>query len=149
MPISSGVARCSTAILTVGVHTIAADYDGGAGHNPSTGTSSQTVSKAATTTTITQHLPNPSVRGQAVTVGLTVTVTSPGSGTPTGTITVTDGVANCVATLPIQTCKITLTSVGTKTLTATYSGDGHLTGSSASVAHAVQNGVFLPLVARH
>jgi hypothetical protein len=70
-----------------------------------------------------------------VTVNYTVVS---GSGTPTGNVTVTDGVSSCIGTVATGNCKITLTTLGNRTLTATYAGDGNFTGStSPGVAHKV------------
>jgi hypothetical protein len=88
---------------------------------------------------ITNDTPDPSVIGQNYAVTASVSVTSPGSGTPTGSITVTDGTNNCTITLPATSCNLPSTSVGPKTLTATYSGDSNYNGSgpSAGVTHTV------------
>jgi CSLREA domain-containing protein len=97
-----------------------------------------TVGQAATTTTITSDNPDPSVRGQTVTVTFTVTVNPPGGGTPTGNVTVSDGVNSCVGTVAAGSCNVALTTVGARTLTATYAGDANFAGSvSAGVPHQV------------
>src|SRR5439155_2886695 len=75
---------------------------------------------ASTTTTIIGHTPNPSVVGQGIAV--TFSVTSSG-GTPTGNVTVSDGAATCSGTVAAGSCTLTATSVGAKTVTATYAGD--------------------------
>jgi hypothetical protein len=97
------------------------------------------VTAAATTTAITSDLPDPSVTGQAVTVVYGVTVTAPGSGTPTGSVTVSDGGgATCVAPVAAGGCALTLTAAGSRTVTATYAGDGNFQGStSPGVGHTV------------
>ncbi len=74
--------------------------------------------------------------GQAVNV--TVTVTGSAS-TPTGTVDITGADTNCQITLAAGTgnCNVNFTSVGAKTLTATYIGDpSHIT-SSDTEAHTV------------
>ncbi|MCU1496891.1 MAG: hypothetical protein JWM47_844, partial [Acidimicrobiales bacterium] len=97
-----------------------------------------TVVKADTTTTITSDDPDASVPGQAVAVGYGVSVVSPGSGTPTGEVTVTDGVDTCTGTVEAGTCSLTLTTPGTRTLTATYAGaDGYTTSNSPGTPHTV------------
>src|SRR5207237_2218566 len=56
----------------------------------SSGTLSQVVNKADTTTALSSSA-NPSVVGQAVTFTASVTVTAPGTGTPSGAVTFQDG----------------------------------------------------------
>jgi hypothetical protein len=81
-------------------------------------------------------------------VTATVAVTAPGAGTPTGTITVrSDNPVTdlCAITLPATSCNITLTTTGTKTLTATYEGDANFsTRTSAGVSHQVNSGGSTP-----
>lgn len=90
------------------------------------------------TSTTLASSPNPSTVGQTVT--LTATVNSSGA---TGSVTFYDGanslgtisLSGGVASLPVSTL-----SVGTHTLTATYSGDGTYAGSSSSpVSQVVQS----------
>ena len=93
--------------------------------------------RPVTTTTITQDNPDPSVVNQTVTVNFTVTAVV---GTPTGNVTVTDSVsaASCTATVAVGTCNLTLTTLGTRTLTATYAGNINFASStSAGVPHTV------------
>src|SRR6185503_19244191 len=60
------------------------------------------------------------------------------SGTPGGTVTVSDGTSNCTATLPATSCQLTSTTVGAKSLSATYNGDTNFNAStSPSAAHQV------------
>lgn len=94
---------------------------------------------ADTTTTITADTPDPSIVGEAYTVSYTVAVQALGSGTPTGNVTVSDGAgATCVGTVAAEQCALASTTVGAKTLTATYAGDGLFNGSaSAGVSHQV------------
>lgn len=77
---------------------------------------------APTTTSITSHGPDPSLVGQTVTVGYAVSVDSPRAGTPAGDVTVTDGVDSCTGTVAAGSCSLTLTTLGERTLIATYSG---------------------------
>ena len=61
-----------------------------------------------------------------------------GAGTPTGSVTVSDGVDSCTGTVAAGTCSIALTTVGARTLTATYAGDANFSSStSAGEPHAV------------
>ena len=71
-----------------------------------------------------------------------MTPTSSNSLTPTGTVTVTasPGGTNCTATLPATSCSLTFSSVGTRTIAASYSGDANFAGStSSSVSLSVRN----------
>lgn len=106
-------------------------------------------SKSDTTTTITLDNPDPSEFGQSVTVNFSVT--SAASDAPPGDVTVSDGVNSCNATLAAGTgtCNITLTTVGARTLTATYAGNAYYNGSVGTASHTVNNvRLFLPLIMR-
>src|SRR5205823_5641278 len=70
---ATGKASFTTATLGAGSHTITATYNGVTNYSASSGTVTQTVSAADTTTAVTSSV-NPSTFGQAVT--LTATVTS-------------------------------------------------------------------------
>jgi hypothetical protein len=88
------------------------------------------------TTSITSDTPDPSLVGQAVAVSVSVS----GSGaTPTGTVAITGADTNCTITLSggAGSCNVVFNSLGTKTITATYSGDSAYTGSTASTTHTV------------
>lgn len=103
----------------------------------------QINNKMNTTTMILSDDPNPSAQGAAVTVTYAVTATS---GMPTGTVTVSDGISSCSGTVASGSCAITLTSAGTRTLTATYSGDSSFNDSAASVSHVVFGPQYFPFI---
>jgi hypothetical protein len=97
-----------------------------------------TVLKGNTTTTITSSTPNPSAPGQAVLVKFTVT----GNGSPTGTVTVSASTGEaCPATTlsaGAGSCSLTFVTDGSRTLTASYSGDLNFNSStSAGVTQSV------------
>ena len=144
--------NCSLTPLVVGAGTLTATYSGDGNFNGSSGSAADKV-KAGTTITIISISPNPVGVGQPTTVTFSVAVVAPGTGTPTGTVTVSDGAgASCVATLPATSCSLISTAIGSHTLTATYSGDANLGGSSgiSSIQETVTYGFlgFLsPLVA--
>jgi len=130
---------CTLISTTAGAKTLTATFQGNATYAVSTSPgASHAVNAAGTTTTITSDTPDPSTVGQAYTVSFTVAVTSPGVGTPTGNVTVSDGTDSCIGTVAAGSCSLTSTTAGTKTLTATYAGDGNFGGSlSAGVSHTV------------
>jgi hypothetical protein len=95
------------------------------------------VAGIPTTTTITSDLPDPSGAGQVVTVTFAV---SAAGGTPGGSVTVTDGQASCTGSLDggAGHCALTLSTVGTRTLTASYPGQNSFAPSSGTESHEVQ-----------
>jgi hypothetical protein len=142
VPLASGQANCPASGLSVGAHAVSATYSGDTSNHSSIGSLSQQVNRADTTTTVTQHIPAPSVVGESVSVGFSVAAKAPGSGTPTGSVTVSNGFASCTATVAAGSCSLPFEdNFGTKTLVATYVGDTKFTGSqSAGVSHTVNLG---------
>ncbi len=138
---ATGTATFTTGALPVGTHSLTAVYSGDANFSTSTSpVDIQTVNKAATTTTLSSF-PNPSTSGQTVVLTAQVTATPPGAGTPTGTVTFRDG-ATVLGTGTLDgSGKAMLSvpglSVGTHSLTATYSGDANFNGSSGSLSQTV------------
>jgi hypothetical protein len=127
---------CSISSTTTGTKSLTASYVGDANFAGSlSGTVSHLVNPAGTTTTITGRIPTASVVGQAVAVSYTVTSTG---GTPSGNVTVTDGTVSCSATVAAGTCTLSPTSAGSKTFSASYTGDGNFSAStSTGVTHVV------------
>ncbi len=127
---SPEVATLTTSMLTVtgSPHTITAVYAADTNFSGSTSAGlSQTVTQAPTTTTVTSSL-GTSVFGQSVTFTATVVATPAGADTPTGTVTwYVDGGQQ--GTGPTYTPSAF--SVGTYTITAVYSGDTNLSGSTS------------------
>ncbi|HET8666755.1 MAG TPA: choice-of-anchor D domain-containing protein, partial [Terriglobales bacterium] len=92
-----------------------------------------TINQATTTTTITSNVPNPSIRGQIVTINFKVAPQF--SGTPTGTVRVDASTGeSCAATLPTASCNLIFSTAGSRTLTATYSGDSNFLPSISPAA---------------
>ncbi|HEV8122979.1 MAG TPA: Ig-like domain repeat protein [Gemmatimonadales bacterium] len=133
--------QCSIAFSSAGARTLVATYSGDANFGGSTSAGfGQQVNTAATTTAITADSPDPSTQGQAYTVDYTVSVTAPGAGTPTGSVIVSDGLDTCSGTVAAGSCSLTSSTTGTKSLVATYQGDGDFTGSaSPGVSHTVNS----------
>jgi uncharacterized cupin superfamily protein len=136
---------CMLTFTSAGPRNLTATYTGNTNFYGSVSAiAPYTVNKADTTTKINSALPDPSLIGQSVTVNYSVTVNGPGSGTPTGNVTVTDGTVSCTASVAAGSCLLTFSSVGSKTLTATYAGDTNFNMSTSSgVPHSVQYNVCL------
>jgi hypothetical protein len=133
--LSSGAGSCSLVSAAAGSGTVTGTYGGDSNFNNSSGTTTQTVNPASTATAITSVSPNPVTIGQSVAVNFAVAVVAPGAGTPAGNVTVTDGTgASCVGPLNsgAGSCLLTPTSVGTKTLVASFaSANGNYTASAS------------------
>ncbi|BDM74734.1 hypothetical protein HEK616_82210 (plasmid) [Streptomyces nigrescens] len=118
-------------------HTLTGTYNGDTNYTTSHGTDTQTVGKAATTTSLASA-PDPGVVGQLVTLTATVAPVAPGTGTPTGTVTFTfgDGTGPATATLSGGVATVThtwTTRTGSPfTVTATYNGDTNYTASTGT-----------------
>ena len=92
---------------------------------------------APTTTTITADAPDPSDVGQPVLVSFSVTASA---GTPTGSVKVTasGGGETCTGSVAEGGCTLTLTSAGSRTLTASYAGENGFAGSTDDEEHTVR-----------
>ena len=94
-----------------------------------------------TTIVIERNSPNPSVVGFPVVIKAVVTIDGTGGAVPaTGFIEVSDGVDQCSAYSIALACRWTPTTVGTRTLVATYrdnSGAVFASSTSAGVSHTV------------
>lgn len=128
--------KCSLTPSTVGSpKTINVTYLGTSDYSTSNSSTSHTVNQAATTTTITSASPNPVVVGQSVTFNYTVAANAPSNGTIPGgeNVTVSDGAGDsCTATVTTGHCAITFPTPGSKTLTATYTGDTNFSTSTST-----------------
>jgi hypothetical protein len=96
--------------------------------------------KNDTTTTITSDTPDPSIPNQVVPINYTVVSNVAGAPAVTGNVTITVNDASgdtCTGSVAAGTCNLTLTTLGSKTLTATYSSDANFNGSSDTEAHDV------------
>ncbi len=136
---ASGQTTFTTSTLTAGSHTITATYNGTAAFQTSSGSVTQVVQRAATTTALTSS-PNPSTAGQVVT--FTATVISGGSPVTTGTVAFSEG-ATPLATVALDssglgTLSTSALAAGSHTITATYSGAAGFQPSSGSVTQLVQ-----------
>jgi hypothetical protein len=122
--------------LSVGAHTISAVYSGDSSFTATTGTLTQTVNNAPTSTLVGTSV-NPSNYGQSVTFTATVSTNAPGSGTPTGTVTFKDG-ASTLGTGTLNgagqaTYSTSLLSGGSHSISAVYSGSATHATSTGSL----------------
>lgn len=134
--------QCSLSFGSSGARTLAASYAGDVNNSASvSGVTSLTVSSAATALTIVSASPDPSIISDAVLVSISLTVNAPGSGTPSGNIAITAAdSAGCSITLPAISCSLTFAHPGSKSISASYSGDGNFVAStSPAKSHTVSN----------
>ncbi|MDD5743063.1 MAG: DUF2341 domain-containing protein, partial [Candidatus Peribacteraceae bacterium] len=127
--VTAGVATYSVSTLPVTTHSVTAQYGGDGTYMTSTSDAvAQTVTQAASTTTLTSSL-NPSTYGSGVTLTATV---SPS--TATGTITFKDGSVTLDAvTLAQGSASYTTSSLwlGSHTITAEYGGNVNVAGGTS------------------
>jgi hypothetical protein len=130
--LSAGVAMVTTSALTVGPHSITANYAGDANFAGSlSGMFNQTVNLTGSSTALASSA-NPSVFGQAVM--FTATVTGSG-GPPTGMVTFLDGAATLgTATLSAGVATFSTSTLvpGTHSITAMYGGDVNFGASTST-----------------
>jgi cyclophilin family peptidyl-prolyl cis-trans isomerase len=141
---SSGVATFSwtntpnstVTVITVGSHTITANYSGDANFSTSSGNApALTVTPAGTTVTVASPTANPTA-GKPLTLTATVTATAPGAGHPAGTVTFMEGTTT-LGTAPVNdqgvaTLMTPGLAAGSHTITANYPGDPKTTSSSGN-----------------
>ncbi|HEY6469917.1 MAG TPA: Ig-like domain-containing protein [Candidatus Dormibacteraeota bacterium] len=142
-----GVGTCVITETSAGMHTIAATYSGDDNFAASTGSRTQSVDAALTSTVLTAVPTTGVVGGENVTFTATVNVTAPGTGTPAGLVTFADGsTALGSATLVAggggdQATYTTAFAAGAHSITATWAGDADFNNStSAPVGFAVALG---------
>lgn len=138
------VADFQTSSLTLGTHTITAEYQGDAAFqgSPMSAAVTQMVTQAATRTVVSSSA-NPSVIRQPVT--FTAHVSAWGSPVTAGSVTFDDGVTPLGAASLDSSGSATLTvsalAVGTHTITAAYGGStDYLPGTSTGLAQVVNRG---------
>jgi autotransporter adhesin len=137
--LSGGVATLAISNFGVGTFTITAVYNGSTDYLTSTSNAvSQTVKKAATSTTVSSSL-NPAAAGAKVT--FTAKVTPATGPTPTGSVSFKDGTATiAVETLSASgsaTFSTTTLAAGTHSITAEYDGSTLNLASTSTVLSQV------------
>ncbi len=139
VPVASGTAALSTSVLTQGLHSLTAHYDGATGLSPSTSNIvSESIGKPATTVGLVSSQ-NPSALSQSVTFTATVSALS---GTPTGSVAFADG-ASPLATVALSGGVAAFTTSalagGAHTINAAYAGNATYAGSTNSLVQTVSN----------
>jgi hypothetical protein len=137
--LSNGQAVLVTKALRTGSHAITAVYLGGSATGSTSAALTQTVKKAATAITLASSL-NPSTHGHSVT--FTATVTTASLGALSGTVTFKNGTATLgTAGVNTSTHKATFATsgltVGTRLITAVYSGNTNLNGSTSAALNQI------------
>jgi hypothetical protein len=137
---SGGSANDTTTALSVGSHSITADYSGDAAWEAkNSAVLTQTVDKAVPSITLTSSASAVMLENS---ITLTATVASP-SGVPSGTVTFLDGTTPIGSTaLTAGQASITVSSLaaGTHSITAVYSGNADFASvTSAAVSEQVED----------
>jgi hypothetical protein len=133
--LKAGTASISTSDLSLGSHSITAEYNGD-GVDYLASTSSPSVELVGGTTVALATSISPSAFGQSVTFTATVTAAAPGSGVPAGSVTFMDG------TTPLGTSAVGITGIasisttkltgGIHAITAMYSGNPVFAASTSN-----------------
>lgn len=113
----------------------ATDVDGTSPFSP---TFTATLQQAPSTTSVSANPASVGVN-TPTTISVTVAAQNAADGSPTGTVNVSDGSASCTATLSqgSGSCALTPTSMGSKTVTASYQGDTSFTTSTGNTTLTV------------
>lgn len=128
----------SNAALSVGNHSVSADYSGSSDFTATNGTLSggQKVNALGSSVTVTASM-NPSVAGAAVIFTAAVGPVAPAPGTPTGAVQFTVDGANAgspvALTGGIASFSTNSLAVGSHTIGAAYSGDATFGGATGSL----------------
>ena len=142
---TSGSATCTDTYDSAAgsSHAVHVAYSGDVDYVEASADLSQSVNRAPSTTS-TAVAPPSTVHGQPVTITVTVAAAAPGAGTPTGTVSITDTSTSPAAVLGTPslsggTASITVSSlsVGTHSISTTYSGDASFNASSTPAPSSV------------
>jgi hypothetical protein len=121
-----GTATWTSLSLAPGNYPITAQYNGDADDAVSS-SGPTTVAIAKDLTQVSVTTPSPTSIAGTVTLTAAVTAVLPGQGTPTGSVTFYDGATALGSAQPLiqgsVTYTATISSAGTQTITANYSGD--------------------------
>ncbi len=138
--VSNNLAQISVPMLTLGSHTLTAQYSGDTKFAGSTSAPViETVNPSVTVTTVSPNI-NPSTLSQ--TVVFTAVVVPSAGGAVTGAVTFLDGATSLgTATVSSNIAQLSLSSlsVGSHSITAKYSGDGNFTASTSGAVTQTVN----------
>ncbi len=128
---------CSITFASAGPRNLTANFSASATHSASASAiepHSVSATPIVTSTTISFITPAGS---QTIGIPYAVSVAVNGAA-PTGTVAVNDGDGNsCTIALPGSNCSLTSTSVGPKTISASYGGDAFNTASADNEPYAI------------
>jgi hypothetical protein len=141
--VSNNLAQLTVPTLSVGSHTLTAQYSGDSKFAASTSAPvTETINVSQTTTTVSPNI-NPSFFPQAVI--FTAVVQGSAGGSPTGTVTFFDGATSLgSASVSTNIAQLTLSnlSVGSHSITAKYAGDANFSTSTSSAVTQTINQAY-------
>jgi hypothetical protein len=139
VPLSSGTAKYALKTTAPGNHPITVSYSGDGDFEASAAEITQTVSKAATTLTLTSSK-NPAPLGSTGSLKATVKAVAPGTGQPPGTVTFREG-ETVLAVVPLSSgsAGYPLKSLlgGTHDITATYEESANYLSSKGAIVQVI------------
>ncbi len=149
VPVAGGTptqssASCATSALSIGMHTINAQYSGDFAYNPASASHAIDIENPPPATMSFTSSANPSTQGDSVTFTWVLSVLS--GPAPTGTADFLDGgtaIPGCSA-VPISAstaaCTTSALTAGTHTISANYSGDANYgtTHTASTITQMVQ-----------
>lgn len=98
----------------------------------SSNTAAHQVNPAGTTISVVG--PVRSRINQSTEFSFALGVSAPGAGKPSGTVTLSSGASSCAATLPATGCSLSFAALGSRSISASYAGDGNFSSSTSSGA---------------
>jgi uncharacterized repeat protein (TIGR01451 family) len=126
-------ASCALASTSAGSKTLTATYTpANTAFAPSSDTEAHVVNPASTTLSVTGPARVRINTPASYTIALGVV--APGAGAPTGAVTVSSGGNACAIILPATSCDLSFSSLGARSISASYAGDGNFQASSSSDA---------------
>ena len=141
----TGTAVCVTGLIPLGADTVTASYGGDTTYNVSSGTAAETVTQAATSTSVST-LGTPSTVNDQLTFTSTTQAVAPSVGTTplSGNVNFSDSLGSFACTnVPVNPsngtaqCIVSTATAGSHTITANYANDTNYGNSSGTVAQNV------------